>query len=114
MLSQSAPEYTQPAEGGTVLANRGKILIGLVVLIGALGYLGFMAFQSATVYYYTVDELGQIGPTPEGEVIRVSGKLVPASFYREDGSTLAQFALTNGSETVGASPRRRASRSILQ
>ena len=102
-MSRSASEHPQPTEGGTILANRGKILVGLVVLIGALGYLGFMAFQSATVYYYTVDELDQLGPTPVGKVIRVSGKLVPTSFYREDGSTLAQFALTYGSETVEAS-----------
>ena len=102
-MSQSAPGYPQATDGGTFLANKGKLLIGLVVLIGALGYLGVMAFQSATVYYYTVDELDQIGPTPEGKLIRVSGKLVPASFHREDGSTLARFRLTDGSETVGAS-----------
>ena len=102
-MSQSIPGHPETTEGDTFLANKGKFLIGLVVLIGALGYLGVMAFQSATVYYYTVDELDGIGPTPEGKVIRVSGKLVPASFHREDGSILARFSLTDGSETVGAS-----------
>ncbi len=75
-------------------------MIGLVVLIGALGYFALMAFQSATVYYYTVGEMNRLGPTPEGRVVRVSGKLVPASFSREDGSTLARFMLTDGSENL--------------
>ena len=97
-------DYLQaPAQdAGAIFANRGKILIGLVVLIGALGYFAFMAFQSATVYYYTVGELPGAGFTPEGRVVRVSGKLVPASFHRDEGSTLAQFALTDGSETLRA------------
>ena len=45
-----------------------------------------MAFQGATVYYYTPSEVINIGPTPDGKVVRISGKLVPASFEREAGS----------------------------
>ena len=83
-------------------ANRGKLLIALVVLVGALGYFGFVAFEGATVYYYTVGELEAQGPTPDGRMVRVSGKLVPASFHREGRSTLARFALTDGSRTMAA------------
>jgi len=89
-------------EGGAIFANKGKLLIGFLVLIGALGYFAFMAFQSATVYYYTVGELNQLGPTPDGKLVRVSGKLVPTSFHRDDGSVLARFLLTDGAETVEA------------
>jgi cytochrome c-type biogenesis protein CcmE len=87
-------------EGGTIFANKGKLLIGFLVLIVALGYFAFMAFQSATVYYYTVGELNQLGPTPEGKLVRVSGKLVPTSFYREDGSVLARFVLTDDADNT--------------
>ena len=103
-IVQVAPQRTEPLipEEGSLVFNRSKIFIAFVVLIGALGYLGFTAFQSATVYYYTVDEIIQAGPTPDGKIVRVSGKLVPSSYIREEGSTLAQFDLTDGTLNMQA------------
>ena len=103
-MSQVVSQVPEPVsvENEGTFAHKGKLLIGLLVLIGALGYLGFIAFQSATVYYYAVGELNDLGPTPEGELVRVSGKLTPNSFFREDGSTAANFALTDGSESIRA------------
>ena len=98
---QSGPEPVV-AEGGMLSTNRGKLLVALVVLIGAFGYLAYMAFQSATVYYYTVGELRELGPTPDGRMVRVNGKLVEDSFERIDTSTLAHFSLTDGSDTLSA------------
>ena len=46
-----------------------------------MGYFAFMAFQSATVYYYTVGEMDDVGATPDGRFVRVSGKLVPSCEY---------------------------------
>lgn len=88
------------SDDDSVIAHRGKLLIALVVLVGALGYFAFMAFEGATVYYYTVGEMNDIGQTPEGNMVRVSGKLVPETFLRGDGSTLAEFSLTDGSESL--------------
>jgi len=103
-MSQEISHYPEPLapESGAMLANKGKLLVSLVILIGALSYFAFMAFQSATVYYYTVGELNSLGPTPEEKMVRVSGKLVPDSFHRADGSTVAQFALTDGAENLRA------------
>ena len=103
-MSEAVPHYPEPAaiEGGAIPGNRGKFLIGLVVLIAALGYFGFIAFQSATVYYYTVGEIHDLGPTSDGRLVRVAGKLVPDSFHREGVSTLANFSLTDGSGTLSA------------
>ena len=103
-MSQAVAQYPEPtADNGSVLANRGKILVGFVVLIGALGYFAFMAFQSATVYYYTVSEMDDVGATPEGRFVRVSGKLVPNSFSRGEGTTVAHFRLTDGTRILEAS-----------
>ncbi len=77
-------------------------MIGLAVLVGALIYFSLLAFQSATVYYYTVSEMNRMAPTAQERVVRVSGKLVPTSFYRPDGSVLAHFTLTDGSESLSA------------
>ena len=102
-MSRAAPYYPEAVDdGGSMVANRGKILIGMVVLIGALGYFAFMAFQSATVYYYTVSEMSEVGATPDGRFVRVSGKLVPDSFTRGDGTTVASFNLTDGTQVLQA------------
>ena len=103
-MSQVVSQFPEPVsvESEGILANKGKLLIGLIVLIGALGYLGFIAFQSATVYYYTVGEINDMGPTPQGKLVRVSGKLTPDSFFREEGSTVANFALNDGTASLRA------------
>ncbi len=88
-----------PAEG---IASRWRLLVGLAVLAAALGYFAFLAFQSATVYFYTVSEMSEQQATPDGRTVRVGGKLVPESFHRADGSTLANFSLTDGESTLAA------------
>ena len=91
-------DITQPQSAetpGGIFAGKGKLIVAAIVLLGALGYLAFTAFQSATVYSYTVSELTTIGPTPEGKFVRVSGSLVEDSFNRPDGSTIAHFTLTD-------------------
>ena len=85
-------------------AHRIKVIVALTVVIGALGFLGFTAFQSASVYFYTVGEVKQAGPTEDGRIVRVNGKLVTDSFVREESSTIARFTLqdTEGEETLPA------------
>ena len=96
------PELLTEENESVGFAGKWKALIGFVVLLGALGYFAVMAFQSATVYYYTVSEMNGEGTTPQGRVVRVSGTLVPSSFIREDGSTIANFVLTDGSQNLSA------------
>lgn len=86
------------------MAHRIKVIVGLAVVIGALGFLVYTAFQSASVYFYTVSEIKEIGPTDEGRLVKVNGKLVQGSFVREEASTIARFTLvdTEGPETLSA------------
>jgi len=79
-----------------------RVAIGVFVLVGALSYFAFLAFDSATVYFYTITEMKEYGPTSHGEIVRVNGKLVEESFIREDGDTSAQFTLTDGIESIYA------------
>ena len=83
-------------------SNRGKFLFAAVVLCAALGYFAYMAFQGATVYYYTVSEISSQPATAEGRTVRVSGKLKPGSFHRGEGSTSAHFSLVDGIGEIGA------------
>ena len=99
--TNATPSHSAYAEEGTSIAShRGKALLASTVLIGAFLYFAVMAFQGATLYYFTVDELLQVGPTGETRVVRVAGKLVPGSFEREDDSTMARFLLTGDAETL--------------
>ena len=101
MESTHMPQPVQ-TEQGMISSHRIKLLVALVVLVVAAGYFAFQAFDAATVYYYTVGEMNRIGPTAEDRMVRVSGKLVPDSFHREDGSTVAEFHLTDGNQNLAA------------
>ena len=101
--SQPLTAYPETqTEGSTSYSNRLKAFIALAVLLGAFGYLGFIAFQSATMYYLTVSELQAVGPTEDARLVRVSGKLIPGSFERDPGSTQAHFSLTEGGQVLKA------------
>jgi len=86
----------------SIFNHRGKLFIALALLIAALGYFAFMAFQGATVYYLTVGELNQRGQTGEEKLLRVSGKLLPESYYRDVDTILAHFSITDGSQVLKA------------
>ena len=103
-MAEAYPPLSETSEpvGSPVNTNRGKLLIALVVLVGALGYFGFVAFEGATMYYYTVGEMNEVGPTPQGKAVRVSGKLIPETFNRAEGSTIAEFTLTDGTAQLQA------------
>ncbi|MBM3947222.1 MAG: cytochrome c maturation protein CcmE, partial [SAR202 cluster bacterium] len=103
----SAPTYQateQPpqTEEGVLARFRGRLLIGGVLLVAALVYFAYTAFQGSTVYYYTVGELVGHEPSLMDKPVRVSGKLVAATFSREAGSTLAWFSISDGAVVLPA------------
>ncbi len=76
------------------LPSRGRLIIGGTLLLGALFYFAYLAFQGSTVYYLTVDDLLAQGPDATTErAVRVNGVLLQGSFVRETGSTEASFVL---------------------
>lgn len=92
-LAPLPPEFSDPPEG--FLSSKRKLITAIAILVIALGYFGYTAFQGATVFYLTVGEL-QDGKAKPGEIIRVNGKLVPNSFQRDSEGTIAKFTLTDG------------------
>jgi|TARA_B110000263_G_C14993193_1_gene366933 cytochrome c-type biogenesis protein CcmE len=101
-MSEDKTLESQMSETNFVSTNRIKLLISALVLLGALCYFAFMAFQGATVYYYTVGEAKDINTSNSEQMLRVSGKLVPTSFTRKVKSTKAYFELTDGTYTMEA------------
>ena len=82
--------------------NWSKFLISIIILVSAFSYLAIIAFQSATVYSYTVSEL-KLASIEDGQsLIRVTGKLLPGSYLRLNDSPVAEFMLTDGIENLDA------------
>ena len=104
-----AMQYTPSHQSGmtagatSVLTQRRKLIILGVVLLAAFAYFGFTAFQAATSFYLTVDELVAADIAP-GQSVQVKGRLVEGSFERSgDGGTLATFQLEeNGAQIIAS------------
>lgn len=88
------------AEANGIINNKTRLLVVGVVLVLALGYLIYAAFPGNTLYYVTVDEFLSDETNLDGRSLRVMGKLVPDSFQRVEGTTLAKFALADKGETL--------------
>jgi cytochrome c-type biogenesis protein CcmE len=76
------------------LRRKRFLIVGLVVAI-ALGYLGFTAFQGASMYYLTVDELLARNEAAYGERVRLMGKVEEGSIVRNSETNTLHFAVTD-------------------
>ncbi len=70
---------------GVVLLKNKKFLIGGVVVLGAIAFLGFNALAGATSYYYQVGELLGKGSSVYSHTVRVRGTVVVGSMDRQIG-----------------------------
>lgn len=84
-----------PARSTRLLSPRTRLAIAALLFAAALGYFAFLAWRSATVYYLTVAELEQAGPTAEGRSVRVAGKLVGGSFVRAADGLDVTFSVSD-------------------
>lgn len=92
-----------PAAWSSVLGKHRKLLIAAAVLATVFSYFAFTAFSSATLYYLTVDEAVAQQSELLGDRFQVKGRLVPDSFQREEGTTLAYFTLEENGAQIQAS-----------
>ena len=92
-------EELEEERSGRRTRNR-LIILGVVVAL-AVGYMIYAAFPGNALYFLTVSEFMGGEEFQDGQVLRVSGKLVPESFQREEGGTLARFQLVDNEEAGG-------------
>ena len=102
MTQGSNSSFSADVGGRGILGGRGRLALIGVVLLLAVVYLIYAAFPGSTSYYFTVDELEANSSAVDGKTVRVKGTLVPDSFVREDGGTMATFVLTAGDEVLPA------------
>jgi cytochrome c-type biogenesis protein CcmE len=59
-----------------------RFAAGFVVIIGAVLYLALSGFQEGKAYYRTLEELDTLGPTTDGQRLRVAGIVTDGSIQR--------------------------------
>lgn len=85
------------------LMRRKRVLIpGLAVLL-AMGYLGYVAFSGAAMYYLSVDELLARGASAYGENVRVSGHVMPGSLEKDPATNTLRFVIADKNSSSGSS-----------
>ena len=77
-----------------------KFVIGVTIVVLAIGYLGFMGFQSSAMYYYRIVELLEMGSEVYDQGLRVSGTVLAGSIDRNVDSLTVSFAIVEDSETL--------------
>jgi cytochrome c-type biogenesis protein CcmE len=80
--------------------KRKKFLIGGIIIILAISYLGFTGFQSSATYYYTVSEFSEPGNSSYGENVRVKGQVVPGSVEQETTGSVLKFTIVDGGKSL--------------
>jgi cytochrome c-type biogenesis protein CcmE len=85
---------------------RVRVVVLLVLIVGALAWVGTQALSGNLVYYVTPTELLEQRPAP-GERLRLGGQVVPGSVH--DVADGVDFVVTDGSTRMtvvhaGATP----------
>ena len=79
---------------------RRKFLIGGLIVLLAVGYLGYTGFQGSAIYYYTVSEVIEQGNSIDGKNVRVNGQVIPGSVEEEAGNLMLKFSIEEGGESL--------------
>ena len=76
-----------------MINSRIKFMIGAIIIIAALAWLGFVGFQESKAYYITVDEYHDLGTEVQGKTLKVAGDVVSGSIDRSKPQT--EFVISN-------------------
>jgi cytochrome c-type biogenesis protein CcmE len=78
------------------MAARMKFIIGGIVIVVALAWLGFVGFQESKAYYITVDEYAPMKKSLEGKTIKIAGDVEAGTIDR----TKSQMEFVIGSPST--------------
>lgn len=66
-------------------SHKAKFVVGSLIILGVLAWLGISGYQESKTYYVTVPELRAQGDAANQMRLRVAGNVVPGSIRREQG-----------------------------
>jgi cytochrome c-type biogenesis protein CcmE len=70
-----------------------KLVVGIVVIGGGIGYFTYQAMRSSWAYYYSVDDFAATGPAAQEHSFRLAGRVKPGSVVRDLQNLTLQFTL---------------------
>jgi len=77
-----------------------KILIGVIIIVIALGYIIIGGIKETAVYYLTVSEFRAKKDLLPGDGVRISGYVVPTSIRWDPEKIELNFALYEEADTI--------------
>ena len=80
-----------------------KILIGVIVIGGGIGYFMYQAMQSSWSYYYSVDDFAAQESIAKNHSLRIAGKVKQGSIKYDLKNTNLSFIIGGSEETVPVS-----------
>jgi cytochrome c-type biogenesis protein CcmE len=80
-----------------------KIIIGIVVIGGGIGYFMYQAMQSSWSYYYSVDDFTEGSDAVKNSSLRLAGKVKDGSVQRDIEKMLLTFTITGQSAEIPVS-----------
>ena len=64
------------------MVARIKFIVGGIIILAALVWLGFVGFEESKAYYITVEEYQTMQESLQGKTVRLAGDVVPGSIDR--------------------------------
>jgi cytochrome c-type biogenesis protein CcmE len=89
------------------MRGKNRIIVGVVIVVGALVYFGVAGFQEGKAYYKTIEEINQMGERAYDKRIKVAGIVSEGSIQRRGTQlifTLEQNELVLPVVYTGTSP----------
>src|SRR4030095_8273128 len=77
---------------------RMKFIVGGVVILAALVWLGFVGFQDSKAYYITVDEFSTLQGDLHGKTLKVAGDVMAGSINRS--KTPLEFVIGHNGKSL--------------
>jgi cytochrome c-type biogenesis protein CcmE len=65
--------------------TRGKFAIGVAIILGTIGWLGWVGATQSKTYYHTISELQTLNGAKRNQRMRVSGNVRAGSIQHRDG-----------------------------
>ncbi len=70
-----------------------KMLTGIIVIGGGVGYFMYQTMQSSWAYYYSVDDFSNSSPAAHEYSFRLAGRVKPGSVERDMENVILRFTL---------------------
>jgi cytochrome c-type biogenesis protein CcmE len=78
-----------------------KFMLGGVVIVAALVWLGFVGYQESKAYYITVEEFDAMKGDLKGQTVKVAGDVVDGSISRDRNPL--EFMISNNGKSMKVS-----------